>query len=121
VEITALKGQPASTGTVAGRAVVAFRAADAERFAFRRGDILVTAEGDTDLMDVLRLAGGLVTDQGGVTCHLGAIARDLGIPAVLGTGRATTWIETGDTVYIDACEGTVQKLPPLGRQKRSLD
>lgn len=113
--ISYLQGRPASSGTAAGRAVVAHRKEDAIAAGFERGDILVTIEGDTDLIELLRVAGGLVTDQGGATCHLASIARDFGLPAVIGTSFATRWLKTGDAVYVDAMEGRVEKLPPLRR------
>lgn len=55
-------------------------------------------------------AGALVTDLGGVTCHAAGIARELGIPCVVGTGNATDCLKEGMEVLVDADEGVVYGL-----------
>ena len=56
---------------------------------FQDGDVLVTARTDPDWEPIMRRAGAIVTDQGGRTCHAAIIARELGIPAIVGTANAT--------------------------------
>jgi len=56
------------------------------------------------------LIGAIVTDHGGAASHAAIIAREFGIPAVTGTGSATTSISNGDRIAVDAATGTVQRL-----------
>ena len=60
-----------------------------------------------DWVPVIRRAGALVTDSGGITCHAAIVSRELGVPCVVGTRRATTVLHDGMTVTIDAARGTV--------------
>ncbi len=72
---------------------------------FRPGEVLVAATTTPDWEPVMKTASGIVTDHGGRTCHAAIVARELGIPAVVGTGRATTRIETGEEVTVSCGEG----------------
>jgi len=71
----------------------------------RAGDILVTEVTDPDWEPVMRTAAGVVTDRGGRTSHAAIVARELGVPAVVGTGRATTALVDGQTVTLSCAEG----------------
>jgi len=55
-------------------------------------------------------AGAIVTDEGGVACHAAIICRELKIPTLIGTGRATRSIKTGDLLEVDATRGMVRVL-----------
>lgn len=57
------------------------------------GDIMVTTMTTPDMVPAMRRASGIVTDEGGVTCHASIISRELGIPCVVGTGDATATLE----------------------------
>jgi len=72
--------------------------------AFRPGEVLVADTTMPDWGTVMKTAGAVVTNRGGRTCHAAIVARELGIPAVVGCGTATTAIRTGDLVTV-ACEG----------------
>jgi phosphoenolpyruvate synthase/pyruvate phosphate dikinase len=61
-------------------------------------------------MPVLRKAGAIVTDEGGITSHAAIIARELKIPCIIGTKIATKVLEDGDLVEVDADNGTVRIL-----------
>lgn len=100
-----LHGQVACHGYCKGRAVLIERLDDVD---FQSGDIIVALEGDPDLIPLIKKAGGIVTDQGGVTCHIAVIARELNIPCIIGTSVATKLISTGDTLFIDAYTGNVE-------------
>ena len=67
--------------------------------------ILVTEMTEPDWVPALRNAAGIVTDYGGRTCHAAIVSRELGIPAVVGTGNATKLLKEGDEVTISSAEG----------------
>ena len=69
------------------------------------GDVLVTDMTDPDWEPVMKRASAIVTDRGGRTCHAAIIARELGIPAVVGCGDATDYLETGQNVTVSCAEG----------------
>ena len=69
------------------------------------GDVLVTDMTDPDWEPVMKRASAIVTNRGGRTCHAAIIARELGIPAVVGCGNATDVLKTGDNVTVSCAEG----------------
>jgi pyruvate,water dikinase len=69
------------------------------------GDVLVTDMTDPDWEPVMKRASAIVTNRGGRTCHAAIIARELGIPAVVGCGDATKTIASGETVTVSCAEG----------------
>jgi pyruvate,water dikinase len=71
----------------------------------REGDVLVTDMTDPDWEPVMKRAAAIVTNRGGRTCHAAIIARELGIPAVVGTGEATRCLEEGAAVTVSCAEG----------------
>ncbi len=72
---------------------------------FVPGEILVTKMTDPDWMPILRQASGVITDEGGRTCHAAIISRELGIPAIVGTKNATALLKTGQDLTIDCSSG----------------
>lgn len=71
----------------------------------RDGDILVTDMTDPDWEPVMKRAAAIVTNRGGRTCHAAIIARELGIPAVVGCGNATQVLQDGDQLTVSCAEG----------------
>ncbi len=69
------------------------------------GDVLVTDMTDPDWEPIMKKASAIVTNRGGRTCHAAIIARELGIPAVVGCGNATASIATGDKITVSCAEG----------------
>jgi pyruvate,water dikinase len=69
------------------------------------GSILVTEMTDPDWVPVMKRVAGIVTDQGGRTCHAAIVSRELGIPAIVGTGNATDVLESGEAVTLSCAEG----------------
>jgi len=69
------------------------------------GDVLVTDMTDPDWEPIMKRASAIVTNRGGRTCHAAIIARELGIPAVVGCGDATKRIKAGDQVTVSCAEG----------------
>jgi pyruvate,water dikinase len=73
----------------------------------RENEILVTSKTDPDWEPVMRRAAAIVTNQGGRTCHAAIMARELGIPAVVGTGNGTATIPGGEMITVSSAEGDV--------------
>ncbi len=69
------------------------------------GDVLVTDMTDPDWEPIMKRASAIVTNRGGRTCHAAIIARELGIPAVVGCGDATSLVKTGQQVTVSCAEG----------------
>ncbi len=101
-----LRGNAGSGGVVTGRARVIGGPADFE--GFEPGEVLVAEITTPAYTPLFAVAGGIVTDVGGVLSHGSIVAREYGIPAVLGTGSATTRISTGDSVTVDGDRGEVR-------------
>lgn len=93
-------GQKIAQGTA--RVMTSLR----QRNAFRDGDVIVTRMTDPDWVPLMKRASGIVTDLGGRTCHAAIVARELGIPAVIGTGTATKVITDGTALTIDCSQGS---------------
>jgi pyruvate,water dikinase len=68
---------------------------------FKRGEVLVTTMTDPDWEPIMKMASAIVTDKGGRTSHAAIVSRELGIPAVVGTEKATRTIRTGDPITVD--------------------
>jgi pyruvate,water dikinase len=103
----ALAGLAVSTGIVEGRARVISDVADADLDA---GDILVTAYTDPSWTPVFVAIGGLVTEVGGLMTHGAVIAREYGLPAVVGVEHATRLISDGQRIRVHGTEGYVEIL-----------
>ena len=73
----------------------------------REGEVLVTDITDPDWEPIMKHAGAIVTNRGGRTCHAAIVARELGIPAVIGCGDATQTIRTGENVTVSCAEGDI--------------
>ncbi|MFP4473661.1 MAG: phosphoenolpyruvate synthase [Candidatus Omnitrophota bacterium] len=72
---------------------------------FKDDAVLITGMTDPDWVPIMKKASGIVTEQGGRTSHAAIVSRELGIPAVVGTGDATEKISTGDEITISCAEG----------------
>jgi phosphoenolpyruvate synthase/pyruvate phosphate dikinase len=109
-----ISGQAAWPGVHRGRARVVM-SSNPEGYAIEDGEVLVSIQSNPNLMPLLRHAGAIVTDDGGVACHAGIICRELKIPTVIGTGRATSTIRTGDLVEVDATRQIVRIIERVDR------
>ena len=103
------EGKRLLTGLAIGEAIAAGRvcrirsAADIARF--KDNAILVTEMTDPDWVPIMKRARGIVTDHGGRTCHAAIVSRELGIPAIVGTGKATEILKNGQEITISGAEG----------------
>jgi pyruvate,water dikinase len=77
---------------------------------FRSGEVLVADTTTPDWEPVMKTAAAIVTNRGGRTCHAAIVARELGIPAVVGVGDATTCIAGGETVTVSCAEGDTGRI-----------
>ncbi|MGB7087430.1 MAG: phosphoenolpyruvate synthase [Phormidesmis sp.] len=77
---------------------------------FRPGEVLVTQRTDPDWEPIMKRASAIVTNQGGRTCHAAIIAREMGIPAIVGCGNATDMVAPGQSVTVTCAEGEVGKV-----------
>lgn len=100
-------GLAAAPGTVAGKVRV-LRTAEAGR-ALEAGEILVAPMTSPDWVPTMRRAAALVTDGGGITCHAAIASRELRVPCVVGTRRATEVLRDGEVVTVDGGRGAVYR------------
>jgi len=104
----ALVGLPVSAGTVEGRARVVLDIAEAD---LEAGDILVTRYTDPSWTPLFVAIKGLVTEVGGLMTHGAVIAREYGLPAVVGLDNATQLIRDGQQIRVNGTDGYVKILP----------
>ncbi|MEV5276830.1 rifamycin-inactivating phosphotransferase [Streptomyces sp. NPDC052811] len=104
----ALVGLPVSAGTIEGRARVILDMADAD---LEAGDILVTPFTDPSWSPLFVAIAGLVTEVGGLMTHGAVIAREYGLPAVVGVEQATRLIRDGQRIRVHGTDGYVEILP----------
>ncbi len=104
----ALVGLPVSAGTVEGRARVILDMGEGE---LEPGDILVTAHTDPSWSPLFVAINGLVTEVGGLMTHGAVIAREYGLPAVVGVEQATRLIRDGQRIRVNGTDGWVEILP----------
>lgn len=101
-----VRGVPASPGVAVGKVRVALTVEEAAR-KMEKGDILVTKMTDPDWVPYMKIASAIVTDEGGMTAHAAIVARELGKPAVVGTGNATSVLRDDQLVTVDGSRGVV--------------
>jgi len=117
------------TGKAVGEAIASGRArlvqSAADLKAFQPGEILIAPSTSPDWLPVMKIAGGIVTDQGGRTCHAAIVARELGVPAVVGAAGATTRLETGRVITVSCAGGQTGRVHdgavPFAVDRLSLD
>jgi len=92
---------------------------------FQKGQVLVTDMTDPDWEPVMKIAGAIVTNRGGRTCHAAIVSRELGIPCIVGAGSATTRMQTGQEVTVDCSQGSTgyvyEGLLPYEIEETDLD
>ena len=100
-----VRGLGASPGMASGTVKIILDIDELDKI--KDGDIMVTTMTTPDMVPAMRRASGIVTDEGGVTCHASIISRELGIPCVVGTGDATATLEENTGVTLDGKKGLV--------------
>ncbi len=103
------KTKPILAGAAVGEAIAAGPVHivhdPSEIVAFPEGAVLVAEATDPDWVPLMKKASGIVTDHGGATSHAAIVSRELGVPAVIGTGRATAVLADGQEVTLSCAEG----------------
>lgn len=103
-----LSGDIAYSQNVTGKVCIIYSEKDFDKF--EEGDILVTPMTVPKFMKVIKMSSGIITDEGGITCHASIIARELKIPCVVGCKNATKVLKDGDIVRIDGATGNIIKI-----------
>jgi pyruvate,water dikinase len=111
-----IKGLPGSAGIVEG--IVRKLDSIEEAHLFQEGEILVAVTTNVGWTPLFPKAAAVVTDVGAPLSHAAIVARELGIPAVVGTGQATMRLQTGDKIRVNGAIGTVEILDSQGSRSR---
>jgi len=99
-------GLGASPGVVSGAVRIVHKLDHLDQV--QEGDVMVTEMTMPDMVPAMKRAAGIVTDEGGMTSHAAIISRELGVPAVVGSGNGTRILEDGQRVTLDGDKGTVR-------------
>jgi phosphohistidine swiveling domain-containing protein len=113
-----LNGLCASPGTYEGKVRIVRSAGDLDRMHI--GDVLVAEGTDFDLVLLLQMAGAIITEEGGLLSHASVLARELGIPCIIGVPKATELLKDGTSVLVDADAGVVRPIIPEQAVSSSL-
>ena len=101
-----IKGRVACKGFVRGRAVIVRTVHDILKV--KKGDVLVAVTTHPDYVPAMQKAAAIVTDEGGLLSHAAIVSRELGIPCIVGTGNATSILDNGLQIEVNAEEGIVK-------------
>ena len=106
-----LKGIAVGSKIGAGKVVIMYsldgRDGSHDGIDFKQGDILVTEMTDPDWEPIMKKASAIVTNKGGRTCHAAIVAREMGVPAIVGSVNGTELLTDGQTVTVSCCEGEI--------------
>ncbi|AAK41168.1 pyruvate, water dikinase [Saccharolobus solfataricus] len=102
-----VRGLAASPGIAFGKAKIILDIKDPKVHEFQKGEILVTKMTDPDWVPLMKIAGAIITDEGGMTSHAAIVSRELGIPAIVGSREATKIIRDNQEITVDAIRGIV--------------
>ncbi len=106
-DIRELKGTVASCGEARGRAKIVFNLNQLSKL--EKGDILITPMTTPDFMPFLGKVAGIVTDEGGITCHAAIVSREFSVPCIVGTGIATKIFNDNDFIEVNSKKRKVMK------------
>ncbi|MFA6227080.1 MAG: PEP-utilizing enzyme [Candidatus Paceibacterota bacterium] len=107
-DIKTFSGTPAARGFAKGNVSIIIGSNEFSKF--ESGNIIVAEMTRPDFLPIMKLAKAIITDEGGLTCHAAIVARELGIPCIVGTRIGTRVLRDGDLVEVDAERGVVKKL-----------
>jgi len=103
-----IKGNIGCKGYAKAKAKIVLNKKDFSKF--KKGDILITSMTRPEFVPLMKQASGVITDEGGITCHAAIVSRELNVPCIIGTKRATRILKDGDLVEVDADKGIVRIL-----------
>ncbi|WP_423751178.1 phosphoenolpyruvate synthase [Salinirarus marinus] len=110
-----LTGLGASPGVASGAVRIVTKLDHLDQVS--EGDVIVTEMTMPDMVPAMKRASGIVTDEGGMTSHAAIVSRELGVPAVVGTGNATRTLSDGQLITLDGDKGTVRE----GREDEDVE
>jgi phosphoenolpyruvate synthase/pyruvate phosphate dikinase len=105
-DVKELSGSVAYKGYAKGKARIVLTQEDSNQI--KEGEILISPMTQVEFLSGIRKCAAIVTDEGGIICHAAIVSREFGKPCILGTGKATQAIKTGDMVEVDAEKGIVR-------------
>ncbi len=108
IEEDKIEGTPACKGIARGRVKLIKKEDDFKDF--KKGQIIVAYATEPKFTIYMDKAAAIITDEGGITCHASIVAREFGIPCIIGTINATKILKDGDLVEVDADKGIVRKI-----------
>jgi pyruvate,water dikinase len=111
-----VKGHGASPGVASGAVGIVKKLDQLDKVG--EGDIIVTEMTTPDMVPAMKRAAGIITDEGGMTSHAAIVSRELGCPAVVGAGDASTTLEDDQVVTLDGDRGVVTEGHPSGKEER---
>jgi phosphohistidine swiveling domain-containing protein len=104
-EMTEIRGMIACPGKVKGEVVVIAKKDEFNKM--KKGKILVTNMTRPEFVPLMKMAAGIVTDEGGITSHAAVVSREMNIPCIIGTQVASKTLKDGDKVFVNADHGVV--------------
>ncbi len=107
-ETAIVEGISVGTKIVSGKARVI--TSTEKLYQFQQGEVLITEITDPDWEPIMKIASAIITEKGGRTSHAAIVSRELGIPAVIGSGNAMSKIKTGDLITVDTSSGSVGRV-----------
>ncbi|MBP6884616.1 MAG: phosphoenolpyruvate synthase [Candidatus Pacebacteria bacterium] len=110
IETGKLLAEGAAVGAKIGQGKVRYIKDASQLSTFKKGEVLVTEITDPDWEPIMKIASAIVTDAGGRTSHAAIVSRELGIPAIVGTGTATKVLKNGMDITVSCSEGEVGKV-----------
>ena len=113
-----LSGQPASPGIASGSTVVIKKASQINTI--KQGDVLVAEMTSPDYVPAMKRASGIITDKGGQTSHAAIVSRELGVPAIVGTGNATKIFSKTKKITLDGTTGNIYADIPKQKVKKKV-
>ena len=112
-----LEGLAASPGTASGRVKIIKDMSELSKM--EKGDILVTEMTTPDFVPIMRKAVAIITDEGGITSHAAIVSRELGIPCIVGTGKATKVLQGNQEVTVNGSKGIVYEGISVQQEERT--
>jgi len=113
-----LSGLSASPGIGSGKIRIINSMDDLQKI--NKGDVLVTEMTNPDMVVTMQKAAAIVTDEGGMTSHAAIVSREMGIPCIVGTQKATTILKEGEIITVDGFSGKVYKGKTAETKKKEI-
>lgn len=111
-----LSGKPASPGIASGKTIVIKKASQIDQV--KPGNILVAEMTSPDYVPAMKRAAGIITDKGGQTSHAAIVSRELGVPAIVGAGKATKLFSSSKEITLDGTSGDIYSGSPKEKKNK---